>query len=843
MDTSIHPSASLADMMEEQRSLEAEAVLEGKRRLDAILRRARNRGTESQTPVGSAMVNKLLIPMAELLKADIDKRLAGQPSKGGVSLNFLCELDPMRLCAVAIRAAIDRASDPRRLTETAGCIGRAIEDEYLWHCWEKADAKQAKIIRKKVSERTNARVRHKSQGGFARRFQSDMVAAKAWSDHKQLQIGFRFIDYLVQLGLFKLTKVYANRGKGLKGRAAHALKLTDEACQWMGDLADLIVATRPLAWPLIIRPVPWTAPEGGGFHFREKLDHPSIPVALKPLYIVNRRLSPEHRRLIAEADLSAVYDGLNAAQGTAWRINRRVYDVFVACIETGCGPSDIALPDPKSRPPRLPDEVWAQMTEQAQREHRREIAKVEDHNRDAVHKRVEQHRLRKTAGRFVDRPEIYFAYQLDWRGRVYPVSPDIAPNGNDKQKALLEFAHGAPLTESGVFWLKVHVANTYGYDKVSFEARARWTEEHEDLILSIAAHPLDDTRWHTVSKKTRWQFLAACFAYADYKRDGLGSICRVPVMLDGTCSGLQHWAALLRDEEVGQHVNLVPGLEKPGDLYEKVAARTKAVLREAIARGERWAAEWLAFDIDRSVAKPVVMGFPYGKSFTSTLDDVRDAVRTMVDEGKRPAPPWMPEEGQAVVWAVLAKAVREATIEEVERPHLGHEYAKKIVDEWKRVSPTEPVVWLSPSGWPVYADYRKGGATSSQLKAQINGKTVKPRYVTGKGPIDWPAVRSGMAPNFIHSIDGAHVALALKRAKELGITQLAVVHDAFGTTPSRTEEFAQVLRDAFVEVHRIDHLKALEARLVAAGGTRLPEPPELGQLDIEGIAQARYLFS
>jgi DNA-directed RNA polymerase len=836
---------SVADLLEQQRQLEAEAALEGKRRLDAILNRARKRGTESQTRVGSALVNKLLVPVAELLTADISKRLGGGSSKGGVSLKFLYGLDPLRLGAVAIRAAIDfKSSDKRKLTETAGYIGRAIEDEYLWHCWEKANAKEARLIRKAVNERTNARVRHKSRGGYARRLQPDKVAAKAWGDHRQLQIGLRFVDYLVRCGLFRTTTVFANRGRGLKGKPALALKLTDEAHEWAEELADLIVAVRPLTWPLIVAPVPWTSPEGGGFHFREKLDHPGIPVPLKPLYIVNRRLSPDHRKVIAAADLSTIYAGLNAAQGTAWRINRRIYDVLTTCIDTGCGPDDVALPDPKGRPPRLPDDVWADMTVAEQRNHKREIAEVEEQNRKALRQRIEQHRLRKTVRRFVDRPEIYFAHQLDWRGRVYPVSPDISPHGNDKQRALLEFAHGDPLTESGVFWLKVHVANTYGFDKVSFEDRARWTEDNEDLILSVAAHPLDDTRWHAVSKKTRWQFLAACFAYADYSRDGIGSPCRVPVMLDGTCSGLQHWAALLRDESVGQHVNLVPGLEKPGDLYARAAERANVALREAAVRGEPWAAEWLAFKIDRSVTKPVVMGFPYGKSFSSILDDVRDAVNALVDEGKRPPLSWLhTKEGAATVYAVLAKFVRDATIAEVERPSDGHEYVKAIVDEWKRVTPAVAPSWVSPSGWPVVAEYRKSGARSLQLTAEIEGRTIKPRYFTGKGEMNWTAVRAAMAPNFIHSMDGAHVALSLSRAAELGITQLAVVHDAFGTTPSRTEQFAQVLREAFVEVHRGHPLKELEARLVAAGGTRLPELPQEGRLEIEGIAQARYLFS
>lgn len=831
----------MASRVEDQRELELEAVLEGKRRLDAYLKRARERGTEGQSSIGSAMTKQLLVPVANLLTNDLNKLLSGKPTKGGAALRLLYELDPLRIAAVAIRAAIDFKSDPRAATETAGYIGRAIEEEYLWRCWEQTNAREARHIREKVNERTNARVQRNARSGYARRLQPKNVTEKEWTEHARLQMGYRFIDYLVRCGLFKVTHLFKRLGKGIHGKAALAVKLTDEAEAWSNELADLIVAARPLTWPLIARPVPWSTPSGGGFHFRQKIDHPSLPIPLKPLYIASGKISPLHRKAIACADLSNVYAGLNAAQDTPWRINRRLYGVLAECIDRGIGPPDLAPPDPSPRPARVPDITWAAMAEVERRAHRREIAVIEKSNREARRKRIQQHRLRKTASRFVECPEIYFAYQLDWRGRVYPLSPDLAPNGSDKEKALLEFAHGDPLTERGVFWLKVHVANTYGFDKVSFEERAKWTEEHEDLILSVARQPLDDHRWHEVSPKKRWQFLAACFAYDDYKRGE--PICRIPVMLDGTCSGLQHWAAVMRDEEIGRFVNLLPS-DKPADLYSRVAGRAEELLRKAAQRGERWALDWAEWEIDRSIAKPVVMGFPYGKTLTATLDDVRETTSKLVDEGKRSPLSWLPErEGRAAAYAVLAKYLRAATEAEVASAKAGQRYVQQIVDGWKRRAPTEPISWTSPSGWPVVAEYRKGGARSAQLEAEIDGKLVKPRYFIGQGPLDWATTRRAMPPNFIHSIDGAHVAFSLKRAAESGINQLAAVHDAFGTTPSKTGELAQVLRDAFVEVHRAAPLKALGERLMGLGGVSVPVPPEPGGLDIESVSEAAYLFS
>jgi hypothetical protein len=56
---------------------------------------------------------------------------------------------------------------------------------------------------------------------------------------------------------------------------------------------------------------------------------------------------------------------------------------------------------------------------------------------------------------------------------------------------------------------------------------------------------------------------------------------------DGTCNGLQHYAALGGDEEGARHVNLacVPSDDKPQDLYGAVAARILALVKEHATDG------------------------------------------------------------------------------------------------------------------------------------------------------------------------------------------------------------------------------------------------------------------
>lgn len=63
-----------------------------------------------------------------------------------------------------------------------------------------------------------------------------------------------------------------------------------------------------------------------------------------------------------------------------------------------------------------------------------------------------------------------------------------------------------------------------------------------------------------------------CFLFLYVKGDPTTFISHLPIYQDGSCNGLQHYAALGRDQEGGKEVNLVPA-EKPSDVYYSVAVR------------------------------------------------------------------------------------------------------------------------------------------------------------------------------------------------------------------------------------------------------------------------------
>jgi DNA-directed RNA polymerase len=69
--------------------------------------------------------------------------------------------------------------------------------------------------------------------------------------------------------------------------------------------------------------------------------------------------------------------------------------------------------------------------------------------------------------------------------------------------------------------------------------------------------------------------LAAAFEFAGFLEHGDTYVSHLPIPLDGSNSGLQHFSALLRDPTGAAAVNLVPS-DKPNDVYAEVAARAQA---------------------------------------------------------------------------------------------------------------------------------------------------------------------------------------------------------------------------------------------------------------------------
>ncbi len=76
--------------------------------------------------------------------------------------------------------------------------------------------------------------------------------------------------------------------------------------------------------------------------------------------------------------------------------------------------------------------------------------------------------------------------------------PHLSHIGDDLSRGLLAFAESRPLGVSGLRWLKIHLANLYGYDKASFDERVEYVHEHLDDIYDSAVNPLEVSEFYSL---------------------------------------------------------------------------------------------------------------------------------------------------------------------------------------------------------------------------------------------------------------------------------------------------------------------------------------------------------
>ncbi len=193
--------------------------------------------------------------------------------------------------------------------------------------------------------------------------------------------------------------------------------------------------------------------------------------------------------------------------------------------------------------------------------------------------------------------------------------------GDDLSRGLLLFAEARELSAEGLRWLKIHLAGLFGFDKASFKEREEWVQEHLEDIRDCAEKPLTGRRWWSQADDP-WQFLAACreLINALDSPDPLAYKSPLPIHQDGTCNGLQHYAALGGDLDGAKQVNLVSG-DKPSDVYTHVAQLVEKTIEADIEKGVE-IAKLVQGKISRKVVKQTVMTTVYGVTFVGARDQI-----------------------------------------------------------------------------------------------------------------------------------------------------------------------------------------------------------------------------
>lgn len=567
--------------------------------------------------------------------------------------------------------------------------------------------------------------------------------------------------------------------------------------------------------PMVVEPLPWTGFEKGAYQE-------------SPVPMVRLKSGEKDQRLYAEAaiargDMDQVAKGLDVLGRTAWRINRPVLSVFLEVWNSGEALADIPPLNPQIAVPKEPEPSSDSLV---RRNWIKEI-KTGQNLKQSYHSiRCFMNFQLEIARAYRDQ-EFFFPHNVDFRGRAYPVPPYLNHMGADHVRGLLRFSKGKELGERGLMWLKVHLSNVYGYDKASLKDRESFAMENLNNIFDSAHNPLKGKRWW-LEAEDPWQCLAACMELtaALESPDPTKFISHLPVHQDGTCNGLQHYAALGGDSWGAAQVNLMPG-DKPADVYSAVADLVIKELDEDMARGNEMA-KALDGKIKRKVVKQTVMTNVYGVTFSGAKKQVLkqlDALYPQLSKesgievgllssyvttkifkalstmfrGAHDIQYWLGEIGGRVCRALTAEQLKMIEEEGIEQSTTAKSTSETILSMMRST-----IIWTTPLRMPIVQPYRKTSSTVITTCMQSLVLNKPDRF----DPVNRRKQLQAFPPNFIHSLDASHMILSALECDELGLT-FAAVHDSFWTHASDVDTMNRVLRDAFIRIHSEDVIKRL----------------------------------
>jgi DNA-directed RNA polymerase len=482
-----------------------------------------------------------------------------------------------------------------------------------------------------------------------------------------------------------------------------------------------------------------------------------------------------------------------------------------------------------------------------EREVRRlKIKGIKQLNRTLVGGRVGLAEDMEVAARMALQDRFYVPMNMDWRGRVYGVG-HFNFSREDHIRALFLFADGEPIGERGIHWLKVHVANCGAYDKIDkrpIEERVKWVDDNIALLTDYVQRPLYNTGW--TKADSPFLFLAACKELVGALSTGCQYVSHLPVSFDGSCSGLQHLAAMTRAPE-GRYVNLTDTAE-PQDIYQLVADAAKASI-EADTEWPEMSKMCLDYGVTRALVKRNVMTFAYSSKVFGMgkqhMEDTMEPLRIDVLKDKLEAHPFGDDDGYRAS-KYLAKHIHAAIVELVRLPAgamaFMQELARKLAHESK------PLRWTTPVGLPWVNRYHE--TTREQIELYLDDVKMQVEVTTGvnEAKIDKEKVAAGVSPNLVHACDAAHLLLTVNACVAEGITNIATVHDSFGCLASRADRFNAIIREQFLQMYEnhdvlAELLESARADLTEANHSKLPELPSKGTLDLTEILNARYAFA
>lgn len=784
------------------------------------VKRAEAKGRGSETSYARKLMKELILPLAEAIEEFTSIKGAGS---NGKYRKLIRMVKPEQAAYFVLKATFKYFTKNENIQSLCAEIGRYIEDEAKFSLFHKQHGEYYSTIIEDFKHKGTKNYRHMHR---VLTFKANEKSLKwnDWTNTERITVGLCMIGILLDSTDLIEKRIEYTRFNKKKTVIVPTLA----AQEWVKTYNEKVSLLNPDTFPCIIEPDPWTEINQGGFY---------TPQLRSTIKLIKTRA--KRNKKLKTADLSNVMKAVNILQATPWSVNKQVFEVLRQVWDKSLG---IGMPSssPMTIPPcPVPEGLKKNKMSKKQLEAfnvwKKEAAIIYTMEKQRVSKCFQVIRTLRMATEFQSYDQFWYVYYCDFRGRIYCSTTSFSPQGPDFAKGLLRFSQGKRVGFQGEYWLKVHGANCFGYDKVSYDERVQWVDANKKNWLAVAQDPVS-TREYWANADKPWQFLAWCFEYQGLIRDKEDFVSYLPISLDGSCNGLQNFSAMLRDEVGGKATNLV-SMDKPSDIYATVSDVCTSKLRcDKSDLAKSWlklADEFYEGVLPRNLSKKSVMTLPYGSTKHSCTDNVFEFLMEY-------HPEYFPIHLRFKLCAYLTPILWDSINEVVVAARSAMDWLQKCSGILAKEN--MPCNWVTPIGLPVLQGTEK--IRIKHIDTILSGNI---RICTNSGELtdqlDIKKQKQGISPNFVHSMDACHLMKTILLSNANGISNFSCVHDDYATHACHTEELQRYLRQAFIDMYvNHDPLKEFKESNELDTGIKLPDLPSTGSLDIQDVLKSKYFF-
>lgn len=462
---------------------------------------------------------------------------------------------------------------------------------------------------------------------------------------------------------------------------------------------------------------------------------------------------------------------------------------------------------------------------------------------------------------------IYFPTFLDFRGRIYPTPNYLSYQSNDLARSLLLFEKTADTNSSAdileqilkedlykntdkkmvniseIDYLKIYLANVFGKNKLSRKGRIKWVDNNIEKMIRLYEEDIDlFNTTYVNSSKEPFQFVSSFLAYYKYIKSN--KLINIPILFDATCSGIQHLSALSKDTQIAKLVNLLDN-ETPSDFYQYCIDEILNMLKnEDLPNEIKLLKEKLdKLNINRKWLKQSIMTIPYNvtnigiadklsssfdKLYISNknlekLDRKEITLNQLIDINSKNFTKIPKEEGIYILLPpksmcndlltqennyiyftskeilLFATIIKNTVINIIPSFNKLKVYFDQIISILQKIE--LPIFWETPSGMSVSMSIVK--MTNKRIKNNFLRRSKPISLLIPTDQINYKQIKTGLMPNFIHSLDASNIHLLIKNINKYDLKNinLYTIHDCFASDVKNIKIIELLVKHSFIQLY------------------------------------------